>query len=111
MHNFLRHLKASWNYGRQFPYMEAADTADFWGQEDSAALSIFFGTTTGQKLKARLVNYSMKMAVAACLNPNADKYQNGQAAGITATISAIEAHMEPVQEQEQEAPTGELVYE
>ena len=102
MRNFLRHLRAAWLYGRTFSYVEEADEASYWTHEDAQALESFFQSRAGRKLKIRLMNYVIKMALVSIRNPAATPYQNGQASGVSATIAAIEAHMPLVQPEQAE---------
>jgi hypothetical protein len=101
MGDFWQHLKAAWNYGRQFPYVEAADAEDYWTVDDARAMASFFNSPAGQKLRTRLMNWSLRMALAAVRNKDSSPYMNGQASGVDATIAAIDAHL-PIQLAEQD---------
>jgi hypothetical protein len=104
MRDFLRHLKAAWNYGRQFPYFAEADSEEFWTTEDAKALRHFMTSYVGQKLKVRLTNYMTKMANAAVQNAACSPYHNGQASGVAACVAAIDAHL-PLEAEQPEAAT------
>lgn len=101
MRNLLRHLRAAFLYARFFPYIEEADGESFWTPADEQALANFFNSYTGNKLKARLTNYAIKVACAAVKHPGSSPYENGVAAGVPMTIAAIESHFPQAQ------PTGE----
>lgn len=101
MSALMRHLRAAWRYGKHCQYVEAADAADFWTEQDARATASFFSSYTGQKLSHRLTNFTTKMALAAVQNQS--PYMNGQASGVGACIAAIEAHYpQPKEEQEPE---------
>lgn len=109
MLNFLRHLRAAWLYARYFPYIEEADGESFWTPADEQALANFFNSYTGNKLKARLTNFAIKKACAAVQHPGSSPYENGVAAGIPMTISAIESHFPQAQPTDGEQTTEEQI--
>lgn len=98
MKEFFRHLKAAWNYGRIFPYIEAATVEEFWTEEESKAVAHFFDSYAGKKFKIRLRNFSIQTAVGEAVDLNSPR---GKAAGAFAVIAFMDSHF-PQEEQQPE---------
>lgn len=90
--NFLRRLKAAWFFLKFAPYIEEADSGEFWTEDDANALSKFFDSYTGRKLKIRLTNYVTQAACNAVRQKGDYAHSAGIAAGIALGVGAIEEH-------------------
>lgn len=89
---FIRRLfrafkEAAFNYF----YDPIADLPDYWTEEDAAHLLEFQLSSTGRKLRSRLMNYMMSCALEA--TSRADLHHNGIAHGIRLAIYAIDRHL------------------
>ncbi len=89
---FLNRFLTAWRTAKAWTYTEAAEVQEFWTQEDSSALSHFFLSGTGQKLKVRLANYTIQQAVNATVQTSNLEYHCGHARGIADTVRTIELH-------------------
>lgn len=91
--NFIRNfLRAFHEASLATAYDPMADAPDSWTREDAVGLCNFLGSQTGQKFKARLLNYTFKCALKATSYPDNHGYHNGLAMGVRMGVNAIQEH-------------------
>lgn len=85
--NLLRFIRAALLFARHQAWVDAP----VWTAEDAAALTAFLDTNTGNKLKASLLNMTMRQQAAALSSTKDLKFEAGFCTGQKATIMAITA--------------------
>ena len=92
--NFLRHLRAAWNYAKLMPYKPEAEGLE-WTDEDRAAYTHFMEhTPTGQKFRIMAVNRMNQIALNATQAHTNLAYQCGLASGVRATFFWMDSHLQ-----------------
>lgn len=89
MREFIRHCRAAWIYGKQFPYVPEAD--ENWTQDDAKIAKGFFQSGPGRKLGLRLRNFAVQSAMTAVRTPNGE-HACGVAAGVGMAAAMIDSH-------------------
>jgi hypothetical protein len=74
-------------------YDVSSDTDEGWTEEDRKRMLEFFGTSTGQKLNARLRNYVFLTAIKSTSQPQNAERHNGIAFGVRMTVNFLQEQM------------------
>jgi len=98
----IRRFVEAWRIaGLNLTYSLESDTEFGWNNDDAAKWRTFLlRDPTGQKMKAKLTNYVMRVAVAATKKPGDRDYHCGYARGCAMTVANLERLGEQVSEPE-----------
>lgn len=83
----MRYFRAMLAFARYQPWVNEPD----WTKEDGAVLTRFFGSSTGKRFKAGLLNSVLRQQSNACVSENNVDKAVGYANGFRGCVSYIES--------------------
>lgn len=86
-------LKSLLRLKTDYKYNRVVEHEDYkWNDDDAIRLHQFFQEETGQKLKAILENYVIKVAVVATQSRGNFEYACGMARGVAMAVETLQSH-------------------